>query len=114
MTCITGGKYREVHALGQGAMVNPSLPESITTEAYRLVSMSVSVNTAKTYRSAESILGPASAWLGRPIEVPFTDLDAIALVVYMAVVRSLRSTKIGVYFAGFGILHLMKGSNHQT
>ena len=57
MTCIAGGKYREVHALGQGAMVNSSLPESITTEAYRLVSMSISVNTAKTYRSAQSILG---------------------------------------------------------
>ena len=111
MTCITGGKYREEHALGRGAMVNPSLPESVTTEAYRLVSMSVSVNTAKTYRSAESILGPASAWLGRPIEVPFTDSDATALVVYMAVVRSLRSTTIGTYFAGFRLLHLMKGSN---
>ena len=111
MTCIAGGKYREVHALGLGAMVNSSLPESVTTEAYKLVSMSISVNTAKTYRSAQSILGPASAWLGRPIEVPFTDSDAIALVVYMAVVRSLRSATICVYFAGFRILHLMKGSN---
>ena len=100
-----------VHALGVGAMVNSSLPELVTEEAYKLVSMSISVNTAKTYRSAQSILGPASAWLGRPIEVPFTDSDAIALVVYMAVVRLLRSTTIGVYFAGFCMLHLMKSSN---
>ena len=111
MTCIPGGKYREVHALGIGAMTNSSLPESVTAEAYKLVSMSISVNTAKTYRSAQSILGPASAWLGRPIEIPFTDSDTIALVVYMAVVRSLRSTSIGVYFAGFRMLHLMKGSS---
>ena len=50
MTCIAGGKYRELHALGVGALVNSSLPESVTKEAYKLVSMSISVNTAKTYR----------------------------------------------------------------
>ena len=111
MTCITGRKYRELHTFGAGAMVNSSLPDSVTEEAYKLVIMSITVNTAKTYRSAESILGPASAWLGRPICVPFTDSDAIALVVYMKVVKSLRSTTIGVYFSGFRMLHLMKGSN---
>ena len=92
-------------------MKNLSLPESVTEEAYKLVSMSITVNTAKTYRSAQSILGPASAWLGKPICVPFTDSDAIALVVYMKVVKSLRSTTTGVYFSGFRKLHLMKGSN---
>ena len=87
-------------------MKNLSLPESVTEEAYKLVSMSITVNTAKTYRSAQSIIGPASAWLGKPICVPFTDSDAIALVV-----KSLRSTTIGVYFSGFRKLHLMKSSN---
>ena len=88
MTCITGWKYRELHTFGAGAMVNSSLPDSVTEEAYKLVSMSITVSTAKTYRSAESILGPASVWLGRPICVRFTDSDAIALVVYMKVVKS--------------------------
>ena len=111
MTCIAGGKYRELQTFGAGAMVNSLLPDSVTEEAYKLVSMSITVNTAKTYRSAESILGPASAWLGRPICVPFTDSDAVALVVYMKVMKSLRSTTICVYFSGFRMLHLMKACN---
>ena len=111
MTCIVGGKYREKHDLGVDAMENPALPDFVTEEAYKLVSQSITVNTAKTYRSAQNILGPASAWLGKPIKVPFSDSDAIALVVYMAVERSLRSSTINVYFSGFRMLHLMKGSN---
>ena len=100
MACTRGGKYREVHVLCAGAMVNSSLPESLTEEAYKLVSMSIRMNTAKTYRSAQSILEPASAWLGKPTNVPFKDSDAIALVVYIAVVSSLRNTTIFYFVLG--------------
>ena len=37
MTCITGGKYRELQTFGAGAMINFSLPDSVTKEAYKLV-----------------------------------------------------------------------------
>ena len=92
-------------------MQNPELPQRVTREAHRLVSQTIAENTAKSYKLAQNILGPASAWLGKPIEVPFSNADTIALVVYMAVEKSLRSSTINVYFAGFRMLHLIKGIN---
>ena len=111
MTCTLGGKYNGTHALRLGVMRSTTLPQHVTHEAQRLVSQSIAENTAKSYKSAQNILGPASSWLGKPIEVPFSTADTIALVVYMATVKSLRSSTISVYFAGFRMLHLIQGVN---
>ena len=112
MTCTVGGKYNGTQELRLRVMQNTALPQRVTQEAQRLVSQSIAENTAKSYKSAQNILGPASAWLGKPIEVPFSNADTIALVVYMAIERSLRSSTINVYFAGFRILHLIQGINY--
>ena len=88
-------------------MISPSLPSFLTDKAHRYTSQSVTTNTATTYRAALNILGPASAWLGKPIEVPFLDSDCVALIVYIAGERSLRSTK-KVYFAAYRTLHMLK------
>ena len=111
MTCTVGGKYNGTQVLRLGVMQNAALPQHVTHEAQRLVSQSIAENTAKSYKSAQNILGPASAWLGKHIEVPFSNADTIALVVYMAVKKSLRSSTISVYFSGFRMLHLIQGVN---
>ena len=67
MTCKVGGKYNGTQALRLGVMQNPELPQRVTQEAQRLVSQSIAENTAKSYKSAQNIIGPASAWLGKPI-----------------------------------------------
>ena len=73
------------------------------------MSMSITVGTAAQYRSAISIIGPASEYLKRPINMLFTTSDCIALIVYMENVCKLKASTITNYFSGFRMLHLVKG-----
>ena len=77
------------------------------------MSMSIAVGTAAQYRSAINIIGPASEYLKKPINMPFTTADCIALIVYMANVRKLKASTITNYFSGFRMLHLVKGHYNQ-
>ena len=66
------GKYQSNPILGDGAFENCSLPDFIKKQAYAHMSMSVTVGTGAQYRSAIGIIGPASEYLKRPINEPFT------------------------------------------
>ena len=94
-------------------MENNTLPDFITKQAYAHVSMSVAVGTAAQYQSAVNVIGPASKYLKRQINIPFTTADCIALIVYMANVRGLKASTITNYFSGFRMLHLIKGHYNQ-
>ena len=75
------GKFQSSHILGQNTMENITLPDFIKQHAYVHMSMSVAVGTAAQYQSAINIIRPASKYLKRPINMPFTTLDSIALIV---------------------------------
>ena len=107
------GKYRSDPTMGTNAMENTSLPDFVKQKAYAHMSMSVAIGTAAQYRSAVNIIGPALDYLKRPIKLPFTTSDCIALIVYMANVRSLKASTITNYFSGFRMLHLIKGHYNQ-
>ena len=94
-------------------MENTSLPDFVKKQAYAHMSMSVAIRTAVQYRSAVNIIGPALDYLKRPIKLPFTTWDCIALIVYMANVRNLKASTITNYFSGFHMLHLIKGHYNQ-
>ena len=107
------GKYQSTPILGIDDLENSELPDFVRAHAYEHVSMSVSVGTAQQYRTAVNIIGPASEYLKRPISVPFSASDCIALVVYMANIRKLKASTITNYFSGFRMLHLIKGHYNQ-
>ena len=107
------GKYQLNPILGDNAFENTSLPDFVKQQAYAHMSMSVTVGTAGQYRSAISIIGPASEYLKRPINMPFTTSDCMALIVYMANVRKLKASTITIYFSVFRMLHLVKGNYNQ-
>ena len=113
MTEKAFGKYQPIPILGDSAFENSNLPDFIKTQAYAHMSMSVTVGTGAQYRSAMGIIGPASEYLKRPIDVPFTTSDCMALIVYMANVRKLKAATITNYFSGFRMLHLIKGHYNQ-
>ena len=95
-------------------MENTTLPDFIKQQAYAHMSMSVAVGTAAKYRSAINIIRPASEYLKKKtINMPFTTSDCIALIVYMANIRKLKSSTITNYFSGFRMLHLVKGHYNQ-
>ena len=64
------GKYQSDPILGKNAMENTTLPDFIKQQAYAHMSISVSVGTAAQYWSAINIIGPASEYLKRPINMP--------------------------------------------
>ena len=107
------GKYQSDPILGKNAMENTILPDFIKQQAYAHMSISVSVGTAAQYWSAINIIGPASEYLKRPINMPFATSDCIALIVYMANIRKLKAATITNYFSGFRMLHLVKGHYNQ-
>ena len=108
------GKYQQTPIMGINALESNTLPDFIARQAYAHVSMSIAVSTAAQYKSAINVITPASKYLKRPINIPFTTEDCIALIVYMANVRGLKSSTIENYFSGFRMLHLIKGHyNHH-
>ena len=108
------GKFQQAPIMGVKALESNTLPDFVAKQAYAHVSMSVAVGTATQYQSAINVIEPASKYLKRPINVPFTTEDCIALIVYMANVRGLKSSTVTNYFSGFRMLHLIKGHyNHQ-
>ena len=108
------GKYQQKPMMGVSALENSTLPDFVARQAYAHVSMSIAVTTAAQYKSAVNVIAPASEYLKRPINIPLTTEDCIALIVYMANVRGLKSSTIENYFSGFRMLHLIKGHyNHH-
>ena len=93
-------------------MENEALPNFIVEQAYKYLSQSVSTGTAAQYRAAINVIEPASKYLKKPIVVPFTPADCIALIVYMANIRKFKAITNTSYFSAFWMLHLIKG--HYT
>ena len=68
-------KYQSKPIMGKDARENALLPDHLKKQAYAYMSMSVTTGTATQYRSAINIIGPASDYLKRPINLPFTTQD---------------------------------------
>ena len=114
MTESAFGKYRSDPIMGTNGMENTLLPDFVKKQAHAYMSMSVATGTAAQYCLAINVIGPALDYLKRPIKLPLTTSDCIALIASMANVRNLKTSTITYYFSGFRMLKLIKGHYNQN